>query len=212
VHARRVRRPVVELPTISPVRPVRRSDPFDDPDFLFEPKYDGFRALAYLTRDACVLRSRNDNHLAQFDDLATAIRAEVQVPDAIFDGEIVSLDQRGQPAFMDLMRHRGWQAYAVFDVLWLNGRDLRALPLARRKRLLELAIPANTASVLKVLSIDGDGLALFRAVEKLDLEGLVAKRSADPYDAATIWYQVPNPGYSQTEGRAELFDRVAQPS
>lgn len=196
-----------DLPSIDPLAPVRRAAPFDDPEWLFEPKYDGFRGLAYLTAERCTIRSRRDIEFDRFGELAEEIRGQLDARDAILDGEVVALDRHGRPSFRELMRKSSTVAYAVFDVLWLNGRDLRPLPLARRKRLLDLAIPANTAHVMKVLSIETDGVALFKATGKLDLEGIVAKRKQDAYDRSVRWYKVLNPGYSQQEGRAELFRR-----
>jgi bifunctional non-homologous end joining protein LigD len=201
------RRSALELPHVDPIAPVRRSDPFDDPDWLFEPKYDGFRGIAYLTREGCTLRSRRDIEFDRFDELRLILREQLDVRDAILDGEVVALDRNGRPSFRDLMRRTSTVAFAVFDVLWLDGRDLRGLPLERRKQLLDVAVPANTAHVMKVLTIDRDGVALFKATEKLDLEGIVAKRKGDPYDRTTTWYKVLNPSYSQKEGRAELFRR-----
>jgi ATP-dependent DNA ligase len=116
----------------------------------------------------------------------------------------VALDRNGRPSFRELARRTSTIAYAVFDVLWLNGRDLRGLPLTRRKRFLDLAVPANTAHLMKVLSIESDGVAIFRATEKLDLEGIVAKRKGDAYDAAALWYTVLNPAYTQRDGREAL--------
>ena len=207
IARRSLRRPAVELPSVAPIAPVQRPAPFDDPDWVFEPKYDGFRGLAYLTPDHCTIRSRRDVAFDRFDELAGIMREQLDARDAILDGEIVALDRNGRPSFRDLMRRTSTVAYAVFDVLWLNGRDLRPLPLERRKRLLDLAVPANTAHVMKVLSIESDGVALFKATGKLDLEGIVAKRKADPYDRTAVWYKVLNPAYTQREGRGELFHR-----
>jgi bifunctional non-homologous end joining protein LigD len=198
------RRPAIALPQVDPIVPVGRPAPFDDPDWVFEPKYDGFRGLACLTPDGCAIRCRREIEFDRLDELETILREQLSVRDAIFDGEVVALDRNGRPSYRELLRRTSTVAYAVFDVLWLNGRDLRSLPLTRRKRFLDLAVPANTAHVMKVLSIESDGVALFRATERLDLEGIVAKRKADPYDSTAVWYQVLNPAYTQREGRAEL--------
>ena len=96
--------------------------------------------------------------------------------------------------------------YAAFDVLWLNGKDLRELSLTRRKRALERLIPATSTVLSRVFAVEARGRDLFGAVERLDLEGIVAKRKADPYSSGTTWYKVKNPGYGQAD-RAELFRR-----
>ena len=205
--ARRVRPAPLELPTIDVVRPVRRADAFDDAAWLFEPKFDGFRGVAYVTREGCELRSRNDNDFKRFAGLANAIRDELEVREAIFDGEIVALDRYGRICFEDLMRGTGRLGYGVFDLLWLNGKDLRSLPLRRRKQLLDSALPNSTYSVTKVFSVEGEGVPLFAAVRKVNLEGIVAKRCDDPYGPGTVWYKILNPEYSQKEGRREMFER-----
>ncbi len=96
-------------------------------------------------------------------------------------------------------------AFAAFDLLWLDGTDLRGLPLAERKDALGELLPKDTGPLYKILTLEEDGRALFSAARKMDLEGIVAKRKADPYDPATTWYKIKNPGYSQGEGRGDLF-------
>ena len=87
---------------------------------------------------------------------------------------------RGRQNFRDLTAGRGNLHYAVFDALWVNGKDLRGLPLTRRKRALTGLVPATTTVVSKV-SIEERWRDLFFAAQRLDLEGIVAKRKADPY-------------------------------
>ena len=176
--------------------------------FPRQPKCDGCRGVACRTPDHGSIRSRRDIVFDRCDELSAILREQIDARDAILDGEIVALDRNGRPSFRELTRRTSTVAYAVFDVLWLNGRDLRPLPLERRKRLLDLAVPANTAHVMKVLSIESDGVALFKATEKLDLEGIVAKRKADAYDGGAVWYTVLNPAYTQKDGRAALFQRA----
>ena len=81
--------------------------------------------------------------------------------------------------------------------------------MIERKRRLARIIPAQTGIVCSTLRIDEHGQELFEAVCGLDLEGIVAKRKADPYTARTRWLKIKNPSYSQAEGRRELFDRWA---
>ena len=103
------------------------------------------------------------------------------------------------------MARRGNFHYAAFDVLWLNGTDLRELPLTRRKRALGRIIPATTTVLSRVYAVAERGRDLFAAAERLDLEGIVAKRKADAYAPTTTWYKVKNRAYTQMEGRGELF-------
>lgn len=141
-------------------------------------------------------------------DRAEQVRAELPRREVILDGEIVALDDEGRIDFWGLMRGRGTLAYAAFDLLWFNGRDLRDLPLNRRKKRLERLIPAAVAALNCVPCYEEEGRELFEAACQLDLEGIVAKRKADPYDSKTLWYKVRNPTYTQTEGRRELFERT----
>jgi bifunctional non-homologous end joining protein LigD len=185
--------------------PVLRDYPFDDPGYLFEPKYDGFRGLFYLSGRECHFRSKRGNMLKQFTELCDWVRHELRVKEVILDGEVVALDPEGRQDFRGLLARRGNLHYAAFDVLWLNGKDLRELPLTRRKRAVERVIPATSTVLSRVFAVEGRGRDLFAAAERLDLEGIVAKRKADAYGPGTVWYKIRNRSYTQMEGRAELF-------
>jgi bifunctional non-homologous end joining protein LigD len=91
--------------------------------------------------------------------------------------------------------------YAAFDLLWLHGRDLRAQALTRRKQGLQRLIPRTTPALSRIFSIERRGKDMLAAAQQLDLEGIVAKRKADPYGPETIWYKVKNRAYIQAEGR-----------
>ena len=104
---------------------------FDDADFIFELKHDGFRGLAYLEDQQCRLVSRNQRGL-KFASLKTAL-ARLPVDDAILDGEIICLDQNGVSRFNQLLNRKTEPLFYAFDLLWLNGEDLRQLPLIERK-------------------------------------------------------------------------------
>jgi hypothetical protein len=120
---------------------VRRSVVFDHADWVYELKYDGFRALAYVGDGKCRLISRKGNQLKRFDELCRSIPAELKATSAVIDGEVVALNQSGSPAFYDLLKRRNRIVYFAFDLLWLNGEDLRERPLLERKKLLRSIIP-----------------------------------------------------------------------
>ncbi len=108
------------------------------------------------------------------------------------------------------MRRREPHHFYAFDALWLNGRDLRNLPLLKRKRLLRGVVPAPPSPLLYVDHIVETGTALYEAVCERDLEGIVAKLANGPYTAdATTWLKVKNPTYSQAEGRHDFFNARA---
>ena len=189
----------------SPADPKLVRDAFDHEDFIFELKMDGFRALAYVGRSEARLVSRNGRRMTKrFDGLATAIRCALQ-REAVLDGEIVTLDSEGRPRFYDLLRRSGQPVFYAFDVLWLDGKDLRPRPLLERKSALRSIIPEQPSVLLYADRVDQSGIDLFRLVCQRDLEGIVAKRKAGVYGEG--WFKIRNPGYSQYEGRRELFEK-----
>ena len=198
------------LPTVEPILLTPRRDPFDDPAWLFEPKYDGYRGLLYVTRNGCHFRSKRGNILRRFEELCHWVREELPVKEAILDGEVVALDSEGRQDLRDLRAGRGNLHYAAFDALWIEGKDLRPLLLTRRKQLLTRLIPTTTTVLSQVFSIEERGRDLLAAAERLDLEGIVAKRKADAYRPETVWYKIKNPVYTQAEGRGDLFIGLAE--
>lgn len=183
----------------------RLATPFDHPDWIFEIKYDGFRALACIDGD-CRLVSRNGNVYKSFPTLAADLARAVPRP-AILDAEIVCLDAEGKPQFYDLCRRRGEHYFYAFDALWFERRDLRSLPLIERKRVLRAIVPETGSRLLYASHMRRDGVRLFEAACRMDLEGIVAKlASGASTPEATTWVKVKNASYSQVEGRRELFE------
>jgi bifunctional non-homologous end joining protein LigD len=117
----------------------RKPRPFDDPAYLFELKYDGFRALAVVEYGRCTLYSRNGHPFASFADLAIRIGNALMPRSLVMDGEIVCLDKRGHCQFSDLLFRRGDPRFIAFDLLDASGKDLR------RERLLEEARAAKNS-------------------------------------------------------------------
>jgi bifunctional non-homologous end joining protein LigD len=126
--------------------------------------------MLYLTRRGCTLYSKRGNAMSRFRDLAEQLWHELPKREVILDGEIVALDEEGRISFWDLMRGRGTLAYTAFDVLWHNGRDLRNLPLTRRKKRLERLIPASVGALNRMPCFEGEGQELYDAACRLDLE------------------------------------------
>jgi bifunctional non-homologous end joining protein LigD len=187
---------------------VRRREAFDDRDWIFELKWDGWRSLAYVSGGVTTLISRNANRFRSFPDLASLLSLEVNADDAVLDGEIVKLDEAGRPQFFDLMRRRGPFSFVAFDVLVVNGTDVRRLPLLERKCLLRAIVPRRSSSVLYAQSIAGRGRELFAEICAHDLEGIVAKHRESTYgaDEPRQWIKVKNVGYSQAVDRHALFE------
>jgi bifunctional non-homologous end joining protein LigD len=202
------------LPRVQPIAPTWRKDPFDHPDWLLDVKYDGFRAVCYVQRGRCNLVSRRGNVFTRFDALGEEVAstlcrdvvAELGVDDAILDGEVITVDETGRPQFYDLLRRTRRPSYVAFDLLWLNGADLRSLPLSERRRQLRAILPANSPTITEAVSVERRGLELFQRVCEFDLEGIVAKRLGDPYEPRVRWFKIKNPDYSQKKGRGDLFN------
>ena len=158
------------LPRVQPIAPIRRTEPFDDPGRVFDLKYDGFRALCYLAQGRCRMISRNGNLMSRFASLGDKIAASLDVGDAILDGEVIAADETGRPQFYDLLRDTRAPIYVAFDVIWLNGVDLRGLPLTERRRHLQNILPKWSAIISEALSVTGTGHKLFELMCAHDLE------------------------------------------
>lgn len=196
----------VQFPRITPIALKTLDEPFDDRLYQFEIKYDGYRGVVYFERGrGCRMISRNDKELTQFRRLCGAIAAELNVQNAIFDGEVISHDPSGRPIFKNILRQKGPYQYVAFDLLWLNGHDLRSLPLENRRELLLDVLPKGSLVITESLAVVGNGTKLFQLMVDNDLEGIVAKRLTGPYLRSTKWYKIKNKNYSQSIGRGRFF-------
>jgi bifunctional non-homologous end joining protein LigD len=183
-------------------------EPFDDREWLFELKLDGFRVLAYT--DPARLVSRNGNVFRRFAPLAAVMREALAGHAAILDGELVAVDRDGRPDFYGLLFGRRPPDYFAFDVLWLDGADLRARPLLERKRILRELLRRRRAGVHYLTHVRRRGADLFAAVTREDLEGIVAKPVGAPYallGERSPWLKIKNREYSQARDRHEFFGR-----
>src|SRR5262245_12088594 len=105
----------------------RRAEPFDSDQHIFELKIDGFRALAFIECGKGELVSRNGNTFHGFAELADWIAGHLRVESAVLDGEIACVDEFGWPVFRDLLFRKSQCVFIAFDLLYLNGKDLRTL-------------------------------------------------------------------------------------
>jgi len=178
---------------------------FDDADFLFELKHDGFRCLVYIAEGRCDLVSRNTNYQQRFVSLKAAM-AKLKAKTAILDGELVCLDDEGKSRFNLLFRRRAEPVFYAFDLLWLNGKDFRGLPLVQRKiRLRRLIETSDCERIIYTQHIEMRGCVLYQAICKKDLEGIICKRKDGMYSVSGQWLKVLNPNYTQHEDRREIF-------
>lgn len=200
------------FPAFQPLPVVTKPRPFNGADWLFELKYDGFRSLAYMDYSGCRLVSRNGHAFASFRDLGSSIARSLKGTTAVFDGEIVCVDGKGRPRFNDLLFRRGAARFFAFDLLYLDGKDLRYDQLADRKAQLRKVLNSrrSDSGLHYADHVSGSGVALFDRVCEMDLEGIVAKHATGPYlnyHGISTWYKIKNRSYSQMAGRHELFER-----
>jgi bifunctional non-homologous end joining protein LigD len=150
--------------------------------WLFEPKWDGYRALGYVRGGEATLRSRRGNDLTErFAVVAKALPIALRTPDAVVDGEVCALDEAGRPSFSAMQRGKPGTplVYEVFDVLEIDGEPLTDLPLReRRERLEQLVVPSG---VVQVSGVFDDGETLLEAAKEQRLEGVMAKKAASRY-------------------------------
>ncbi len=208
---------------VSPMLAETRDRPFTKPGWLFELKLDGYRVIAGRERGEAVLLSRNGHDItATFPEIAKPVRA-LPFEGLVVDGELVVLDERGHPSFQRLQNRaqlRGTReirraavdnpaTYYVFDLIALEGYDLRALPLERRKALLAELLPR--AGALRYSEHwEKDGETLYAQVERMGLEGIMAKKADSPYRSrrSSEWLKIRADrtgdfvvvGYSQPKG------------
>jgi len=185
---------------ITPMLATLVDAPFDDPAWLFEVKWDGFRAIASIDAEGVVsLTSRNGlDLLRRFKELSSIGKAFRSLP-AIVDGEICALDAEGRSSFQALQqidmvargKSRAPLTFIAFDLLYADGRDLRTLPLEERKTKLEkLIVPGH--DVLYSKHIIGRGKDFFELAQRESLEGIIGKRRDSPYRMARSrdWFKM----------------------
>jgi bifunctional non-homologous end joining protein LigD len=170
------------------VRPMLASpvgQPFDHPDWIFEVKWDGYRAIAEIRDDGVSLYSRNGTSFnKKFIPIVESLRKFGS--DAVLDGEVVVVDDQGRPDFQALQHYKASAGrhllYYVFDLLHLRGRDLMGLPLLRRKELLKRVLP-GLPNIRFSGHVGGEGALFYSVTREKGLEGIIAKRSGSTYDA-----------------------------
>ncbi len=219
------------MPTvIHPMLATPTAKAFDDPDWLFEIKWDGYRAVAFIEDGRVRLVSRSQNDLtAQFPELGS-LPQFVKAQRAILDGEIVALDGEGRPSFSLLQQRTGFQpgkrrlprregvpvVYYAFDLLYFDGLDLRRVALHQRKQLLQERIVAGGGDVVHFSDHYAEkGLDLFEAAKQRGLEGIIAKKSGSAYEEkrSSNWLKIKITqrqecvigGYTDPEGSREYF-------
>jgi bifunctional non-homologous end joining protein LigD len=157
-------------------------EPFDRPGWIYEEKYDGVRILAYKEGSHITLMSRNDiDRTDRYEQVAKAV-SKLKPNTLLLDGEVVVFDKRNVSSFQLLQQGRGPVRCAVFDCLYLNGKDLRDNPLSQRRQELEqLFRGPYEGTLLLSKKLAANGLKAFALAQKRKLEGVVAKNTQSKY-------------------------------
>jgi len=205
---------------LSPMLATLVDQPFDDAGWSYEIKWDGYRALAYCKKSEVELRSRNDKSFDKYYPVLNALK-EWKI-NALVDGEIVVLNDKGESNFNKLQNWRseadGSLFYYVFDLLWLDGRNLMGLPLSERRNLLQSIVPAE-GIIRYSESFETSGTKFFASAEKLGLEGIMAKKTDSLYTPGARtreWLKIKTTsrqevvigGYTRNEGTSKLFSSL----
>ncbi|MEJ7740582.1 MAG: DNA ligase D [Chitinophagaceae bacterium] len=179
-------------------------EPFDDPEWIFEVKWDGYRTLAFLNKGEVELRSRNNNSFNEkFYPVYNALK--LWPVDAVVDGEIIVLNDNGLSRFSDL---QAWQSEAdgelvfyVFDIVWLAGINLSDLPLTERRKMLAKLLPEE--GIIRMSeNFEASGSEFFEVAQQLGLEGIIAKKADSVYtpdNRTRFWLKI------KTEQRHEAI-------
>jgi len=184
------------LPTaIHPMLAAISEKPFDDPNWLFEIKWDGYRAVAFIEKGSVRLVSRNQNDLTPRYPELRVLPKLVNAEAAVLDGEVVVLDEQGRSSFSLMQQRTGMRGYGrqaaprhelpilyyVFDLLYLDGYDLRRVALDDRKRALRAIV--QDGDLVRISDhYPGQGKALFEAAKQKGLEGIIAKKCNSCYE------------------------------
>jgi bifunctional non-homologous end joining protein LigD len=181
------------IPSLSPMLATLVAEPFDDDNWIFEPKWDGVRAIATCSEDDTMLLSRNQNEITTTYPELAKLHERLVCFDAIVDGEIVAM-HKGRPSFERLQSRINLQnahdiarvakeipiSFVAYDVLYLDGRSLIKTPIEERKAILdELIVVSDSVQVSPW--VRAEGTTLYEAASAQSLEGIVAKKLGGPY-------------------------------
>jgi len=223
-----VRKPMPNA--VHPMLATSVEKPFDDPGWLFEIKWDGYRAVSFLQDGKVRLVSRNQNELTgefpELHELSKLIKAK----NAVLDGEVVALDEQGRASFSLMQQRTGIRkggrrvgarrelqiVYYIFDLLYVDGFDLRRIELEQRKQVLAQIIAPS--ELVRYSDHFPQGLALFEVAKQKGLEGILAKKRASHYEErrSREWLKIKVTqtidcvvgGYTDPEGSRQYFGSI----
>ncbi|MDR6782649.1 bifunctional non-homologous end joining protein LigD [Pedobacter africanus] len=198
-------------------------EPFDDPEWIYEVKWDGYRALGFCKKSGDVqLLSRNNK---QFNEKFYPIFELLQSwkMDIVVDGEILVINDKGISKFGDLQNWRseadGELVYYVFDLIWFDGKDYTQLPLLERQKILAAVLPQNDDRIRLSKVFEAKGTEFFEAATKMGLEGIIAKKANSVYAKnarsaewlkikVNLRQEVVIAGFTKNEGTSKKFSSL----
>jgi len=207
---------------IKPMLATLVNAPFDDPDWIYEVKWDGYRALSYVENGSVSILSRNNKSFADKYYPITYVMEKWSV-NLVIDGEIVVIGKDGRANFSALQNWRseadGNLIYYVFDILWYNGNNIMSLTLSERQAILEEILPQNDDRIRLSKNFNGNGLDFFAAAKKMGLEGIMAKRADSVYTPdsrnkewlkikANLRQEVVIGGFTKNDGSSKQFSSL----
>ncbi|MFD0764475.1 DNA ligase D [Mucilaginibacter lutimaris] len=207
---------------IKPMKATLVNEPFDEPGWIYEIKWDGYRALGILNDGKATLMSRNNLEFGQFGPINELM--ETWEMSVVLDGEIVALNEQGTADFGALQNWRNKKsallAYYVFDILWYNGRDLTGIPLNERREILDAVLPKDNELIRPSQMFEVGGIEFFEAAKRMGLEGIIAKRADSLYTAdarSREWLKIKAKhrqeviiaGFTRNEGTVKNFSALA---
>ncbi|MGH7484784.1 MAG: non-homologous end-joining DNA ligase [bacterium] len=151
-------------------------------NWAYELKYDGFRVVSAIVDGDIAMWSRNELDLAPRFPAVAAALSKLKLPEVVLDGEVVVLDEHGAPRFQLLQQGDRRELYIVFDILWLDGKDLRRLTYDERRSLLEKALKRTPSAIKVAEKIETSGEAALERAKKSGWEGIIAKRRTSIYE------------------------------
>ena len=207
---------------IKPMLATLVDEPFDGEDWLYEVKWDGYRALGFIDGDETQLLSRNNKTFHEKFYPIYNILKKWDI-NAVIDGEIMVLNDKGVSNFGNLQNWRseadGELVYYIFDLLWYDGKNLMDFPLTERQAVLKEILPADDDRIRLSKVFAASGIEFFHAAERIGLEGIIAKKGSSTYspdNRSREWLkikvhkrqEVVIAGYTKNEDTAKQFSSL----